>query len=168
MSASASTSIWETIANTPWWVFVIFFYLTWIGLLATKPSTIRINQLLIFSIIFFCGSMVCLLTLQFHLITLLFWLAALGIGIASGWLQFSFTKLTFLKNENKLQVPGSWNLLIILFLFLATKYYYRYELALIPNMLSNPFSQQILIIIYGAITGVFVGRWLWVKQRFFR
>lgn len=160
-----STSIWETIAETPWWVFALFFYLMYAAIVATRPSVVQIKTFVIFPIVFVCLTMVNIIFIkQIHFTQICFWIATFSIGSLLGWLQLNFIKIKLLKDENKLQIPGSWSLLIILLVLLTMKYYFGYQITFTTDMLRDPFYQNILISIYGIATGIFVGRWIYVRR----
>ena len=151
-------SIWEAIANTPWWVFVLFIFLVRIGLLARKPHIISMKQLLILPIMFFALSLVAIFNLKFQTINLLLWAGAILFGIVLGWLHFRLLKISAIKEKAMLYVPGSWNVLIIILTLFALKYYYNYEIALNSQMLNNPKIIMVLMLSYGLFTGLFIGR----------
>ncbi|RDI45161.1 DUF6622 family protein [Aquicella lusitana] len=153
-----NNSIWEIIAGTPWWVYVLFVLLVRFGILASKPRIIPFRQLLLLPAVFIPLSFASLY--QMHLSLSLFglWAGALLLGAAGGWLQFRFINIKAIKNQSKLYVPGTWSILIIILIVFAVKYYYSYESAVNPGQIINPHINVWFALLYGLFTGLFIGR----------
>ena len=79
--------IWETLTHTPWWVYLLFFYLLKIGYDATKTRVVSLRKLFILPTIFLAISINTLLT-SFYLspATIIFYLISLLLGVCAGWL----------------------------------------------------------------------------------
>lgn len=158
-------SFWEMVANTPWWVYLIFTYLIYISFLATKPRVISFRQLLILPSIFITLSIISLSTiLQIDAYNIFLWSSALFLGIPLGWLQFFLQKIKAIKNESKLYIPGTWSLFFFCLFIFAAKYYYSFELAIDPKSIaSSPYAPYILLL-YGLFTGLFIGKLFYSLQ----
>src|SRR5689334_10534566 len=105
-------TFWQMIANTPWWVFVLFFYLLSIGFGATKPSNVPLNKLFIFPIVIIVLSIVSL----YHTLPIItateygLWAITFLAGIAFGYLQYKLQGVKAIPGSKEVYIPGSWNL----------------------------------------------------------
>lgn len=155
-------TIWQVIANTPWWVFLVFILIVRVGLLATKARTIPVKNLFIIPAIFFVMTLVNMyFFVSFTLLNLSIWLSTLLLGLFAGWLQFRSLNIKALKNEAKLVVPGTWSLLVILLTIFVIKYYAGYQFVIDPEVLKQPKYVYGLLTLYGLFTGLFIGRLLY-------
>ncbi len=153
-----TNSIWEIIADTPWWVYVVFFALMQAGFTATKPRIISIKQLYLLPILFLLFSFIALARIQLDLTNFFLWLGAIMFGTGLGWLQFRALKIKAIKNEAKLYIPGTWSVMVIILIAFTLKYYYGYQLAIDTRLILSPKFAGWLSLAYGLFTGLFVGR----------
>ena len=150
---------WETIANTPWWLYVFFIYLSWMAYLATKPRLVPVKSIFIFPVFFITLSIISLyLSARWNLLYISIWAAALVTGTLLGWLQFRLLKIKAVKNKSLLYMPGTWSLLVIIFTLFIAKFYFGFDGAIHPNQLSNPHFIRWIFLLYGIFTGLFIGR----------
>ncbi len=152
-----NTSIWEVIANTPWWVFAILVYLIRVGLLATRSRVVHIRRMLTVPLIFIGLSFVSLYNNpQLSNNQIAMWVGAFSIGSILGWLQFKALKIKAVKKTSSfLYVPGTWSLLTIILTMFAIRYYYGYENTIDPAIAQ---SKPWIFFAYGLFTGLFAGR----------
>jgi hypothetical protein len=150
-------SIWESIANTPWWAYLILVYVFHIGWSATKPHITYINRLITLPALTLTFSIVLFLTLKkSSMINISYWIAAAMVGLLLGWLHFRWLNIKSIKEEAKLFVPGSWSIMIIIILAFITQFYISYQAHLYPK--STMLNVSRLFIMYGLIVGLFLGR----------
>lgn len=85
-------TIWQTIAATPWWMFLTFVYLVWVCYQAAKPRLVTIKQLAAIAFAFFCLSAfnLCAIMQAVTYTHLSIWTGMLFLGTGLGYLQFSF------------------------------------------------------------------------------
>lgn len=153
-------SIWQAIANIPWWIYGTFIYLLRLGFLATKPRIISIKSILILpGFLIFISLLSIYLNKQFNFLHFLTWLSTFLLGTGCGWLQFRFFNIKAIKNEAKLYVPGTWSLLIVIVVSFSSRLYFLNASNKIDFAL---FLQPPLVIwlfaLYGLLTGLFFGR----------
>jgi hypothetical protein len=154
-----SNSIWQIIASTPWWVFVIFFYLLRMGYLATKPRVITLSAMLMFPLLLAMGSFTTIFYyLSFTLDHILIWVAGFLLGIGLGYIHYRFLNIKAISNTQSLYITGSWSLLLIILLIFGIKYYFGYEIAINPNLFAQKEYAFSLLALYGMLTGFFAGR----------
>ncbi|TAK73019.1 MAG: hypothetical protein EPO11_09310 [Gammaproteobacteria bacterium] len=154
-----TNSIWESIADTPWWVYLVFIILIRMGYAATKGRVVHIRSFLVLPVIFIFTSLLnFFVNISFTPTNIALWLGTTLIGIAVGCIQFQLMKIKAVPNENKLYLPGTWGLLILLMLLFAARYYTGYEIALDPTILQQPKWMMGMFLLYGLLTGLFIGR----------
>lgn len=120
-------AILSILTGTPWWVFVIFGYVLFIGLKATRPHTVPLMRLFILPIIFNIWSLVNFITSTYApVFQLALWLGMLLLGLAIGY--FIHSKRTIVVDHTAMTVhlPGSWIPLILIMSIFIVKYYFGY------------------------------------------
>lgn len=151
--------IWQTLINTPWWVYALLVYLIIIGIKSSKTQVISLKKLFIIPVLFTVLSIHTLLTsVKTDFFTISCWAIAMIIGIILGWLQIYRYQIKIDKTKQLVQVPGNWTTLIIILLIFASKYYFGYELAVDPQMLTQTWFEVSLLAVTGICAGLFVGR----------
>lgn len=152
-------TIWETILHTPWWVFVLLFFLLKIGFEASKPRTVSFYRLLIIPILF-TGMTIQTLTStsEANFFNSIILTIAIFIGIVAGWWQFHKLKLEVDTQKWLIKMPGTWSTLIIILIIFTSKYYFGYELAVNPQIISQTSFIISLLSVSGVCTGLFIGR----------
>src|SRR3989338_1808009 len=89
---NAFSAIWQTLVQTPWWVYVILIYVLWIGVKALKPRVVSLKRLVIVPIVFLILSFHSLCQVGLHPLNLISYLIALIIGAGVGfWLVSRMT-----------------------------------------------------------------------------
>lgn len=160
-----TNSVWEIAANTPWWVYLLFIYLVRMGFLARKPRTVPVRMLFILPSILIVFSIFSLYHIvQLNAANLLIWLGAIFLGIGIGWLQYYSLRIKAVRNEEKLYVPGTWGLLIIVLVIFAIKFYFGYELTIDPSLFLQAKYSFWLLSVYGFFTGLFLGRLIYALR----
>jgi len=158
-------SIWETIASTPWWVYLVFGMLIRAGWLATKPNVITLRNLYFYPIMLFAFSVVAVFaTMTVNATMIMLWLMAAFLGSGLGWLQFRMQKIVAIKNEKKLHIPGTWSLLIIILVLFTLKHYFNFQLSINTESIQQPNVMASVIFLYGLFTGIFAGRLIYAVR----
>lgn len=152
-------SVWQTIAETPWWVYPLVFYVCYIAYLSTKPKVIPIYNL-IFSAAFFILISIVGITafVHFNNMNLSSWIVMFLLGAGLGWLHFRMLNIKALRGEKKLVMPGSWFVLAFIITFVAVQYYLGFPLYLDADTLRAGKYSLLLMTLYGFFTGLFTGR----------
>jgi len=154
-----TNTIWDKIADTPWWYFLAFAFLVHASFLATKPRVIHVRSIFLSPIIPITLSIFSIhhfipMTTQ----NIAAWLDALVLGVALGWLQFYISNIQAILHQPKIYIPGTWQLFIIVMAAFSAKIYYGFTIGFDPNILSDPDYAPIFMFAYGLITGLFCGR----------
>lgn len=144
--------------HTPWWVYVLFVYLMFIGIQALKESIKPVKVTLIMPIIFTwmsIDSIIALSHLNTFYATLTYTLSLILIGCTIGFIVAKKSGVCVDKKNQLLKLPGTWFTLISILLIFIIKYYFHYKLALNP---SDATTEYHFIAASGVITGLFIGR----------
>jgi hypothetical protein len=152
------TLLWEILYQTPWWVFVLFFYLLKVGFDASRTQVFPFNRLFILPTIFLIMSVNTLSSLSFTPLALFAYLFSLLLGLMGGWMIVSNQDIKFDKQRALIQLPGTRvNLAIILIVF-SVKYYLSYSTEANPEIIKTLPFQISLLTTSGLCTGFFIGR----------
>lgn len=154
----------EALQGTPWWVYLIFLYLLWIGIKASKTRVVSLKKMFIAPVLFFIWSIynytnspskigICII--------------GIVVGGCVGWVINKRLRVRVEKDEGTMTIPGTWTTLILVMVIFAVKYYINYSYAVAPKAKMDPAFYVPDLVISGFITGMFAGRIaaLWQKFR---
>lgn len=154
-----SFSLWQTLADTSWWYYAFFIYLMQISWLATKPRKTSLRNIFLIPVIFLVTAISgVIFILHPNLNDIAMALGACCAGFPIGWLHFRLIRIKAIKDENKLHIPGTWSMFIIIFLLLTAKYYYGWTFGMDINAVKFGAYNRELMILYGLVTGLMMGR----------
>jgi len=157
-------SIWEKIAEVPWWTYPVFFYLIKISLSATKPHYITLKQLLFipssFIVLSAIGMYFKIPLTAYHSFI---WIGTVFIGIAIGWLHFFIFRIKAIKHTSQLYLPGNYSV-IALTIGMFTAYCFGYPVSDLVSWLITPNAAPMLMGLYGLFTGLFIGRLIYAYR----
>ncbi len=148
-------AILDILKETPWWVYLLFFYLVLIGIRSAKPQTVPILRLLLFPIVLTIWSLIGLYS-KWDWLAFFSWTISLVPGCIFGWLSVRSWKIRFDRRRKTLSLPGSWSTLILVLIIFVVKYFFGYYSATHPAIPKTLMLAQ--MISSGIITGMFFGR----------
>lgn len=151
-----SYSVWGALAETHWWIYLLFAWIAFLSFQATKPRKINM-RISIFYPISFILMLLILLPIVIKITLYKFSLLLLAIipGAILGYLQFRTQRIKAIKQSSEFYVPGSWLSLIFLFVLLVIKfYYYNYPITPNFNILYHENTSSIIAIFCGFFTGL--------------
>lgn len=152
-------SIWQMIAETPWWKYVFAAYLVSIAYQAAKPHIITLRSLQYGVVSLVALSLICITKfIHINADTLSHWLVMFLLGGGLGWLQFSRYRLQAIAGEKKLLIPGSRFLFFIIPAAVFLKYYFDVPLSFDVSTLPSANLTILLMSLFGFSTGLFLGR----------
>lgn len=155
---------WETIANTPWWVFVLYAFSFKLSLNARKPSTLPVNHLLIAPIYcVFLGLITSYYLLHPSLLQLSNSLLGLALGLTFGWFQLSFHQPTLHPALQRITLKGSSLPLILFFASNFMILCYPTTLNKLYTALMNGQYNAYILFFYGLGAGSAIGRFTYAK-----
>lgn len=155
-------NILDILWGTPWWVYALFVYLLIVGIKSLRPDSASLPRLLIAPTVFIIWSLYSI-NVKYGLspTTVGLWALALSIGIFIGLSILS--KGIKINRQNMLvHIPGSWYPLICFMIFFVLKYSLGVTYAIAPNYATNIFFWTTDILASGLISGIFVGRLVYI------
>ena len=158
-------TIWDSIADTPWWILATYLYLLRFGYLSTKSRIVHLNVISRTTFIFFTTTLILFaLTKQFTLPKIALWLASLSVGMLIGWLQYRLMRIKAIKDERLIRLPGSWFLLLTtpLLIYFQLQKGYNYIASL--DLMHNPTLLFWLPVAYGLMAGVIIGKLIYARR----
>lgn len=158
-------SIWQTIAETPWWKVAFFGYLIYLVFMTTKPRIITLRSLQFGVLSLTALSLIALATATYvttEALSRALVMFLLGGGL--GWLQFSAYRLQAITGEKKLLVPGSRILVFVIPAIVFLKYYFNNQLSVDTSSLPVEKLIVLFMTVTGLACGLFVGRWLYARH----
>ena len=91
-------------------------------------------------------------------LTALVWLAALGAGVALLTGRPARADTEWLPTEQRLQLPGSWMPMLLFLVIFLLRYAANVGMAFNPGWRSAPELLLPLALLYGGLSGLFLGR----------
>ena len=158
--ATMSYTTWETIAETPWWVFFMISFMMYIAYVATKPRYLHVkSELIMQGASLFLLSLIVTYYVPFSLDNLGLLFLGLILGYVIGKAHFHFRKIQAIEGHFIVYLPGSWYALLIVPLVIFLKFWYfgtNYTIDL--DLLHTALYQHWLSGLSGFSFGLYFGR----------
>ena len=149
----------QILANTPTWVFALFFVLLAFGLMQTRTRTVRRFPALLLP-----AGMIALslagINSSFGLtpVPLASWATALGIAALAGCALCRDNSVAYDATARTFLVPGSWVPLAVIMAIFFAKYVYAVMHAFDTAVISTALFIVGLSAVYGLLSGYFAAR----------
>lgn len=153
--------LYQILVHTPTWVWGVLLLLVWMGLSQTVPRTCRLRRVIALPLV------ACALSLYgtfagfgtVHAAWVMWAGAALitVIWVASSDLPAG---VRYHAEQRAFSLPGSWVPLGLMMAIFLTRYVMGVVLAMQPALSQDPAVAAIVASLYGALSGVFIGRML--------
>lgn len=154
----------EILRGTPLWVYVVFFILTYYGVIACFKSYVSKISLQITPMIFVAMSLTAMKFSHGIVIPISIYV----FGLLAGWLLalrfYSYNEVE--REGNRLRLGGSVKVLAVYWCFFAWHYYVGYQEAMDPEFLNNVSVVALSALCTGLINGFFVRRCLGLLRYF--
>ncbi|MBJ7450383.1 MAG: hypothetical protein JHC93_08510 [Parachlamydiales bacterium] len=151
----------ELITHTPWWVWIIFAYLIYIGIKASRSGYVPLFKTSLIPVLFTAWSIFSVTEyFGFNRVRIIQWLVAVALGSVLGWIIGDRIPIKVDKKKKAIFLPGSWFTLIMVLIIFVVKYYFGYSFAVFPERLNDPLYANVYVLFSGFFTGIFVGRFL--------
>ena len=153
--------ITQIISNTPVYVWPLLAYLLWGGWKSRKTYVISWKPLLVMPAIMFIWSIYAVMT-RYGNVSICLWAVSITIGIWFGSLTVRGLKLRFDKQQNLIEVAGSWSPMILSLSIFTLRYFLGVAYGLHPDLKGNTallILENIATIVSGMFTGRLVGYW---------
>ncbi len=150
----------EILKGTPFWVYLLLFFLIYKGIKALKPTTIKLKKLVILPAVFFILSLHKIANPYYYVFFLI-------CGIIIGWLLYIKIKVKADKDKKLIGLPGSVLPLILIIVAFVKGYYFGYESAVHPEYLNQYWFIITSLIVSGLFSGIFIGRALTFLYKYY-
>jgi hypothetical protein len=153
--------IFQILAHTPVWVWIILAFLIYRGVLASRDREVSRQQMCFVPILF--------LWLSLDGITRSFgsqdgavvaWLIGAVAGIGIAWLSFDPQRTTLLPDGKTVFVRGSWKPMLLIMAIFLTKYATGIALAMQPARAQDLGFVVAVCLLYGICNGMFFAQLL--------
>jgi len=152
-------TFWNAAVNTPWWVYLLFVYLMFVGYKASKKGVVPLIKLVILPAIFFVLSLETLVSsFKISLLSFVVWFLSLFVGAVLGWLLICRQSIRVDKEKKLFELPGTWVTGIVIFLIFVVKFYFGYELSTDPELKQNTIFELSMLFFSGVFSGSFIGK----------
>ncbi len=157
----------QFLQHTPWWVYVLFFYLLSRGLAARKPGEVSLGKLAIIPVLLTAWSLAELVRLYgLQPSAVAIWLAGLLVGIVFGWLLLRNMAITVDPATGVIHRPADFTLLPLILVTFAVKYAFGAIAATAPDLLQEPMFKLADLGLSGLFSGIFVGKFALYVSRY--
>ena len=149
----------EIISHTPTWVWGIFLLLLWLGLSQSVDRTVTLRRVIVLPIAMTGLSLHGTFS-AFHQVpwSWVLWLAAAIATIAWFGSNDLPAGVRFDPAARLFHLPGSRQPMVLMLAIFCTRYVVGVVLAMHPELTQDPASAALVASIYGALSGVFIGR----------
>lgn len=157
-------SIWESVASTSWWAFVLYIAVVAACWQARKPSKISLNKLIFLPLYTFTLAAICA-AISMHptpwQITATS--AALCLGTSVGFAQSRWLGTTIDLETRSVAVKGSYLPILCLIAATLAKLGFGFSLPLDPQFLASGLYNLPLFTLFGFFTGLSIGRYCFAR-----
>lgn len=156
----------DIIFDTPWWVWVLFVYLLIVGIKATKTQVIPLWRVALMPSVFLLWSLYSLLyRCAACPLFIAVWILGLIPGLAAGSI-FSSRIDHWVDSQKLVHLQGTIVPLALSMIFFLLKYALGVMYALNPALSANVVMVKIDTLTSSLITGLFVGQFLDIVQKY--
>ncbi len=153
--------LYQILVHTPTWVWALLIGLLWLGLAQSTPRRVSLRRTIALPLAMTGLS----LHGTFSAFAADYWSWALWIGAAScttAWFASSDlpTGVHYDRVEQRIDLPGSWAPLALMMAIFLIRYGVAVLLAMEPALKHDVAAMALVASVYGALSGVFVGRML--------
>ncbi len=145
----------DILQGTPLWVYAVYLWICYYGIKSCLGGRENRRSLMILPVVLVVWSLMSLVP---SLLSSSAWGGGALAGSVVGILLFNAKGAQLDANGETLVLPGTWKTLLISQLFFAVKYYFGYQQAVHPLLLSTPSMLMAIGAISGFTVGLFCGR----------
>lgn len=151
--------ILQILANTPAWVFALFFVLLAFGLMQTRTRSVRRWPALLLPAGMIALSLAGInSSFGFTRLPLASWAIALAVAALAGFYLFRDTAVEYDRSARTFVVPGNWMPLAVIMAIFFAKYVYAVMRAFDAAVLSTTSFVVTLSAVYGLLSGYFAAK----------
>lgn len=163
------TSIWESIAGTSWWAFVLYVAVVAACWQARHPSNISLTKLIFLPIYSFTLAAICaVISMHPTPLQVSATSAALFLGSAAGWAQSYWLGCQVDPSTKTIALKGSYAPILLLIAATLAKLGFGFSLSLNPQIIASGIYNLPLFSLFGFFTGLSIGRYCFARQALHR
>jgi hypothetical protein len=157
--------IFQVLAHTPWWVFLLFAFLVSRGVRAFNPAEVRLSQLALLPAVFIVWGLAGLYQRYgLDVAALALWLVAAAIGAAIGLAILRKAPLKADRARGIVYRPADFTVLPLILVAFLAKYSLAVMAAMSPDLAASAGFRVADIGVSGLFAGIFVGKFaIYVK-----
>lgn len=157
----------DALDDTPWWVYVLFFYLLSVGLKARRPGTRPLWKMAIMPVLLTVWGIYGLLVIfPVTPLSVAAWLVALAAGAAAGWAAMARAEIRVDREHGRVWTPGGNAVLVLILVIFSVKYAFGYAMGRWPQLAGEPAFYLVDLGVSGLIAGRFVGTLACLLRRY--
>ena len=145
--------ILDILSNTPTWVWVVFFYLVFVGIKASKTRIVFIPTLFIAPVVF-TGMNYKFFLSSFYILG--GYLACLSLSTFLSFHAMKKVKVKYAAQKLSIELPGTFTTMGILLAFFFLKYIFGFMSYANPTLYSD--WKFLEVILTGTFTGYLLGK----------
>jgi hypothetical protein len=146
----------RVLMGTPWWVFVVFAIVSWIGVRGFRSRTVRLAQVFVTPAIFIAWGLVSLvIAVTSSPLMLLYWCAAGALSLMFSSITLRLDDLDIDRHKDLVRISGSWHPLVRNLLIFAAKYGLQVAMAQHPEDRAQLLAWD--VVVSGLAAGYFLG-----------
>ena len=143
---------WQSIAETPWWIYPIWAYCFWLGYLTTRPHRVPVKGLIYLPLLYGVVAFpLFFLQFDFALANILLWVSGFFLGAPLGFLVCEFKKMQLTPEKTHVYIPGSF--LSLLFIVGLAGIYFHFH----PNFFYLQHLNKNYQVFYFGLFGLSLG-----------
>jgi hypothetical protein len=151
--------IFNVLSHTPVWVWGLLIALLALGFSQTRQRDLQPWRLLMLPLTLLgLGLWSMAPGFMAFPLSALVWVAALGVGVALLAGRPARAGTRWLPAEQRLRLPGSWMPMLLILATFLLRYAANVGMALNPGWRSAPWLLLPLALLYGGLSGIFLGR----------
>jgi hypothetical protein len=155
----------QILTHTPIWVWIVLAVLVKLGLSQTKPHDVSLVRVTILPLVMLALSASGVLSaFGYFPVALGGWAAGVGIALIFARNAIAVRGATWSTETQKLHLPGNWVPLALMMGIFATKFLAGISLAMEPALATHVVFAGLCSLAYGAFSGLFLGRGLYLRS----
>lgn len=160
---------WQSVANTPFWMYLFFLYVIALSYRTTKPQVVPYTAVKLAPLGVAALSLICMFTfLQVTMTNLIYLLTTMTAGLIIGWIQYRIKNIQADTDRKTIHLPGTYVLCIAVCCAIFAKFYYSYtpdyaDFSVPLGSISDAYSDKIMALL-GLSCGLMLGRFIYAKK----
>jgi hypothetical protein len=145
--------------NVPFYVYILFCVILYIGIKRCRTSVMRVERLALLPVIFGIFTMKSVSTLfNMDMMGISYLFFGILVGIVLGYTQVKNRIIHADKNNGLIKIPGDFSMLVLLLSIFFIEFFIHYAVDAHLIMADSVFFKCVAIIVSGVVMGISLGR----------